>query len=58
MDSEQDVRFCLRLAEGFLQEAEEDLTLLADAAETPSEWTLQRGASAEMYGTCEEEYAR
>lgn len=27
MDSEQDVRFRLRLAEGFLQEAEEDLTL-------------------------------
>jgi hypothetical protein len=27
MDSEQDVRFRLRLAEGFLQEAEEGLTL-------------------------------
>lgn len=27
MDSEQDVRFRLRLAEGFLQEAEQDLTL-------------------------------
>ena len=27
MDSEQDVNFRLRLAEGFLQEAEEDLTL-------------------------------
>jgi hypothetical protein len=27
MDSEQDVRFRLRLAEGFLQEAEEDFTL-------------------------------
>jgi HEPN domain-containing protein len=27
MDSEQDVSFRLRLAEGFLQEAEEDLTL-------------------------------
>ena len=27
MDSERDVRFRLRLAEGFLQEAEEDLSL-------------------------------
>jgi hypothetical protein len=27
MDSEQDVNFRLRLAEGFLREAEEDLTL-------------------------------